>query len=224
MYGEGYDFVPLYTPSSGDMVGGLPVGIETRGEKDVPYWPVQSTWTYKEIWGHPPTNWLWLLSAIEGPAVIRGHADSAIRFYCTTTKDSVVVKPERADGRFFVKLPEGAYRIKSGGLEQESTFLPGGEYTLDLRADSSLTLTASRVASATREVILHVAVRGRGMHRVALRADGVVFAEREKAAQLQAGNETVMEFRGKIVSSREPWVVLVVPDGDWRKGKEVREE
>jgi hypothetical protein len=224
MYGEGYDFVPLYTPSSGDMVGGLPVGIETRGEKDVPYWPVQSTWTYKEVWGHPPTNWLWLLSAIEGPAVVRGYADSVIRFYCTTTKDSVVVKPERPDGRFFAKLPEGVYRIKSGGLEQESTFLPGSAYTFDLRADSSLTLTASRVApAATKEVILRVALRGRGMHRLALRADGVVFTQAGQEVRLQTGVETVIEFHGKIVSPKVPWVVLVVPDGDWRKGKEVKE-
>ncbi|MFT3701154.1 MAG: hypothetical protein QM802_02230 [Agriterribacter sp.] len=37
MWGEGYDFAPLYTPSSGDMVGALPVGIQTKGEADVPY-------------------------------------------------------------------------------------------------------------------------------------------------------------------------------------------
>ena len=30
MYGEGYDFAPQYTPSSGNMVGSLPVGIQTR--------------------------------------------------------------------------------------------------------------------------------------------------------------------------------------------------
>jgi len=53
MYGEGYDFPPLYTPSSGDIVGALPVGIQTRAERDIPYWPVQSTWTYKEVWVHP---------------------------------------------------------------------------------------------------------------------------------------------------------------------------
>ena len=61
MYGEGYDFTPLYTPSSGDIVGALPVGIQTRGDNDIPYWPVQSTWTYKEVWTHPVTQWIWLM-------------------------------------------------------------------------------------------------------------------------------------------------------------------
>jgi hypothetical protein len=223
MYGEGDDFVPLYTPSSGDMVGGLPVGIETRGEKDVPYWPVQSTWTYKEIWGHPPTNWLWLLSAIEGPAVVRGHADSVVKFVETGSGDSIVVKPERRDGQFFVKLPEGVYRVKSGGVEQGLTLLPGGEYTLDLRADSSLAITVSRKPSATKEVVILVSMRGKGLHRVTLRSDGVVFTQPGKSVQLQPGIETILEFHGKPVSPKEPWVILVVPDGDWIKGKEVRE-
>jgi hypothetical protein len=222
MYGEGYDFVPLYTPSSGDMVGGLPVGIETRGEKDVPYWPVQSTWTYKEIWGHPPTNWLWLLSAIEGPAVVRGHADSAVHFIETTTKDSVIVKPERPDGHFFVKLPEGNYQIKSAGVDQERAVLPGGEYTLDLRADSSLALTVTRLPSS-RELILRITARGNGEHRLGLRTDGVVFSNPQQGLSLRTGIATTLEFRGKIVSSKAPWVVLVVPDGDWEKGKEVKE-
>ncbi len=61
MYGEGYDFPPIYTPSSGDIVGGLPVGIQTRGDSDIPYWPVQNTWTYKEIWIHPVNQWMGLM-------------------------------------------------------------------------------------------------------------------------------------------------------------------
>lgn len=61
MYGLGYDFPPIYTPSSGDIVGGLPVGIQTRGDNDIPYWPVQNTWTYKEIWIHPVNQWMGLM-------------------------------------------------------------------------------------------------------------------------------------------------------------------
>jgi hypothetical protein len=64
MYGLGYDFPPIYTPSSGDIVGGLPVGIQTRGDSDIPYWPVQNTWTYKEIWIHPVNQWMGLMREI----------------------------------------------------------------------------------------------------------------------------------------------------------------
>jgi hypothetical protein len=72
MYGEGYDFPPLYTPSSGDIVGALPVGIQTRGDSDVPYWPVQNTWTYKEVWVHPVSQWIGVISGIES---LRGRFD-----------------------------------------------------------------------------------------------------------------------------------------------------
>ncbi|HUX96573.1 MAG TPA: glycoside hydrolase family 9 protein [Bacteroidales bacterium] len=65
MYGEGYDFPPLYTPSSGDIIGALPVGIQTRGESDIPYWPVQNTWTYKEVWVHPVSQWIGIMREVE---------------------------------------------------------------------------------------------------------------------------------------------------------------
>jgi hypothetical protein len=222
MYGEGQDFVPLYTPSSGDMVGGLPVGIQTRGEKDVPYWPVQSTWTYKEIWGHPATNWIWLLSAIEGPAVVKGRADSAV--YFISSSDTIVVqpKPREPRGQFTVKLPEGKYRMHTAGLEQDKIFLPGGEYTLDLRADSTVGLSVVSDAASGRSVTIRVTMRGRGWHRVALRADGIIFPQASKELVLQAGVDEVAEFRGSPVSPKEPWVVLVVPDGHWEEGKEVK--
>jgi hypothetical protein len=80
MWGEGYDFPPLYSPSSGDMVGGLPVGIQTRGDNDVPYWPVQSTWTYKEIWVYPAAKWLGLMRDLSGPALVEGPAGTAVEF------------------------------------------------------------------------------------------------------------------------------------------------
>ena len=36
MYGEGYDWTPLYSVRSGQMVGALPVGIETKGIATLP--------------------------------------------------------------------------------------------------------------------------------------------------------------------------------------------
>ncbi|MCU0914549.1 MAG: glycoside hydrolase family 9 protein [Planctomycetes bacterium] len=61
MYGEGHDYAPQYTAMSGDMAGTLPVGIETHFERDVPYWPPDNCYNYKEVWVHPSSRWLWLL-------------------------------------------------------------------------------------------------------------------------------------------------------------------
>jgi len=60
MYGEGYRFPPLYTYSSGNLVGGLAVGVQTHFFRDEPYWPTEILYTWKEIWVHPSTRWLML--------------------------------------------------------------------------------------------------------------------------------------------------------------------
>jgi len=74
MYGEGYDFPPLYAPFPGNIVGALPVGLQTRGDRDVPYWPVQSTWTYKEVWVHPVGRWIWLMEDLLAAAPMTARA------------------------------------------------------------------------------------------------------------------------------------------------------
>lgn len=62
MYGEGYDWAQQYSVSSGDFVGTLPVGMQSRGTTDLPYWPAQNMYVYKEVWVHPNARWLWLLA------------------------------------------------------------------------------------------------------------------------------------------------------------------
>lgn len=58
MYGEGERYPEIYSASSGRMIGGLPVGIETEGNEDRPYWPVFNNATYKEIWVGLAGKWL----------------------------------------------------------------------------------------------------------------------------------------------------------------------
>lgn len=53
MYGEGYNFSPQYAVFTGDIVGGLPVGILTRDDLDIPYWKMPVLHNYKELWGQP---------------------------------------------------------------------------------------------------------------------------------------------------------------------------
>jgi len=62
MYGEGYDWSQQYSVSSGDFVGSLPVGMQSRGETDLPYWPSQNMYVYKEVWVHSTSRWLWLMA------------------------------------------------------------------------------------------------------------------------------------------------------------------
>jgi hypothetical protein len=62
MYGEGYDYHPLYVAASNQIVGAVPVGFETFENEDEPYYPMQNNATYKEIWVHSTGRMMWLLS------------------------------------------------------------------------------------------------------------------------------------------------------------------
>jgi len=62
LFGEGHDYAPQYTAMSGDMVGSLPVGVQTRKHFDLPYWPAANCYNYKEVWVHPSSRWLAIMA------------------------------------------------------------------------------------------------------------------------------------------------------------------
>ena len=62
MYGVGHDWSQQYSVSSGDFYGSLPVGIQNRGATDLPYWPTNNMYVWKEVWMHPSARWLWILA------------------------------------------------------------------------------------------------------------------------------------------------------------------
>ena len=61
MYGEGYRFAGQYSTMSGDLIGGLPVGVQTHFNRDEPYWPAENCHNWKEIWVLPSAIWLSLM-------------------------------------------------------------------------------------------------------------------------------------------------------------------
>ena len=61
MYGEGYRFAAQYSIMSGNLVGGLPVGVQTHFNRDAPYWPAENCYNWKEIWVHPSMAWFMLM-------------------------------------------------------------------------------------------------------------------------------------------------------------------
>jgi len=62
VYGEGYDYALLYGALLGDVMGAVPVGIETFEDLDLPYFPMQVNCTYKEVWVHAAARLMWLIA------------------------------------------------------------------------------------------------------------------------------------------------------------------
>lgn len=62
MYGEGQRYAQQYAVMPGEMTGELPVGVQTMGNGDEPYWPQMNNATYKEVWTSPSARWLSILA------------------------------------------------------------------------------------------------------------------------------------------------------------------
>jgi len=221
MYGEGYDFPPLYAPFPGNVVGALPVGLQTRGERDVPYWPVQSTWTYKEVWVHPVARWIWLMRDLAGPALVEGQADSPVEFVATGVTPRSAIRAIPVQGRFRVSLPEGKYHLRCHGEEQSRVFLPAGTYHLDLRRGRALDFEVSELRSGDGAMHLRVSARGRGTHRFSIRTDNLLLSAGDQELLLTRGKVGAVEWHGSIRSPETPWVAVVIPDGDLTMRKEL---
>lgn len=62
IYGEGANYAQQYCPLPGEMVGEIPVGIQTKLNEDLPYWPQANNATYKEVWMTSAGKWLSLVA------------------------------------------------------------------------------------------------------------------------------------------------------------------
>lgn len=226
MYGEGYDWTPLYSVRSGQMVGALPVGMETKGYEDAPYWPTQICWTYKEVWTAPVGQWIWLMNDISVPARVRGMVDlrnhEPVEFREEKTGQLTTRAAAGLDGAFDIRLPEGRYDIRQGSVHTSLTVLPGDGYFLDLRADRVLDFQTSYQGAGKHEISLRVSMNGAGDHAFSLRSENLALSEAAtQSVHLTPGTAKEIVWHAQVVSTETPWVALIVPDGDQTRRAEL---
>ncbi len=136
MWGEGYDWAQQYSVSSGDFVGSLPVGMQSRGESDLPYWPSQNTYVYKEVWVHSTSRWLWLMEDLT-PVVRTTRPD--FQLSATTSKNGAVTLRLSVTGR-----GTHAFALRADNLDVD-----GALRYVTLRAGRPATLTWKARAMAS---------------------------------------------------------------------------
>jgi hypothetical protein len=226
MYGEGYDWTPLYSVRSGPMVGALPVGIETKGFADVPYWPNQNCWTYKEVWVQPVGQWIWLMDDLSVPALVRGSANpksrEPVRFIEQKTGQTAVAVSKSPNGEFKFHLPAGRYEVKQGSVRTSLTVLSGGVYEVELRPDRVLDFKVTSQDLGNHEVLVRVSTEGAGRHKFSLRSDNLAVKETGKREiHLTSGGIQETVWHAHVVSPKTPWVAVVIPDDNLSKRREV---
>ena len=217
MYGEGYDWTPLYSVRSGQMVGAIPVGIETKGNADVPYWPNQICWTYKEVWTQPAGEWIWLMRDLNGPAIISGVVDrgstGAMTLLNTGTRANLRV-PVAADGSFRATIPQGRYLATYRDAHTSFVALAAGADSIDLRRGHAVTFAASSESAGSESVILRATVDGTGRHTFSVRADNLDLSDPESVSvDLANKGSRIVTWRARILDKSTPWVAVVLRDG-----------
>jgi len=226
MYGEGYDWTPLYSVRSGQMVGALPVGIETKEYNDAPYWPTQICWTYKEVWTQPVGEWIWLMQDLHGEAVVEGDADVSshepIEFRDQQTGRLTSFAVDPTSGKFRAQLPQGLYSVRQGTTHTTVTALSGGVYHVELRSNRAFDFKVSVEAAHANELTLRIHAEGAGTHKFEVKTTNLKFQEQStQTIELSPGHDAELVSHADILASGTPWVIVVIPDGALSAHREV---
>ena len=158
MYGEGYNWAQQYSVSTGDITGSLPVGMQSRGDTDLPYWPSQNTYVYKEVWVHPSARWLWLMEDLAAPTDRAGHASEALAWRLSTSRSH--------DGTVRVSLVARGTGSHTFVLRTDNLSVPHPTRHVTLRAGRDTTIEwTGRAITATVPWVVVAIVDGDASRR-----------------------------------------------------------
>lgn len=54
------------------------MGMKLRPPYDVPFWPTQNCWAYKEVWLYPGLLWLWNLAELTDAPLLTGTTEEVV--------------------------------------------------------------------------------------------------------------------------------------------------
>ncbi len=218
MYGEGYDYPPLYGYNPGDIVGALPVGMDCV-RNDEPFWSASNHATFKEIWVVPVSRFLSNAAYLGMPASVRGESKNAetdtIRFCNRTTETCTEIEVD-SSGAFQSQLPPGEYEIRLGSAFWNLALVSGGQYHLTLNPEQHVDFKVS-VKSQEKEkkqVRLQLEAEGKGRHDFSIRAFNGTVATHNKRLDLGNGQKSEIIWDITVTDPAMPWVAIVLPDGD----------
>ena len=223
MWGEGYDFSPLYTSSSGHLVGGLPVGIQTDENKEIPFWPSSACYNYKEVWSNPDARWLWLMEEVTLPSTVEIAGDNSkdlqvklVEKTTGETKDITISKGEKSS---LIKLPEGNYKAQYNGKEKEFTLLPGQNYMLD--TDDPFAFSVSQESIAPGKIRINITAEGKGKVQFEIRGWNIQTGKKIQNTLTLEDKPVKLVWEATVTDSNKPWVALIIPDGKVNEAKEL---
>ncbi len=225
MYGEGYDYPPLYAYNPDDIVGSLPVGMDCV-RNDEPFWSASNHATFKEIWIVPVSRFLWNAVYLAMPASVQGElrgAETDTIVFCDRATETCKNVKVDASGKFQTQLPAGRYEIRFGSASRNITVVSGGNYHLTLNPEQSVDFLVDVKSHDLEKKIIRVQVTaaGKGRHDFAIRVFNGAVSEHEKPVNLKTGQKAEITWDVAVTNPQVPWVVVILPDGDLTRKQEL---
>jgi hypothetical protein len=113
--------------SAGDFVGSLPVGMQSRGDTDLPYWSSQNMYVYKEVWVHSTSRWLWLMEDLLGRPPSPAAVDFDLSASTAANGEITLRVTARGEGQH-------TYTLRSDNLVVGDSVRRGGKGTIEWKA------------------------------------------------------------------------------------------
>jgi len=216
MYGEGYDYHPLFTVLYPNIVGAFAVGMDSL-RNDSPYWPNSALFPTKEIWIVPCARALLNLAYAGMPTLVTGTAKTTTSFHEMRTGKTTRVEA----GQFDLTLPPGDYTVTFGKIAKRITFVDGANYELYLDPTNTIELELTAKTSSKSTVEISGRVSGAGVHKVELRAFNGSLKTAVTDVRLVPGREQLLHWELQVTDPEKPWVVVAVPDSKIQEKNEL---
>lgn len=217
MYGEGYNYLPYYNPMSGNIVGALPVGLGAI-YSDEPILPTGNNEPSKrEVWVHSIARFLALAHTFVSKTQISTYCD--LNLYNMKTEKILCLKSSKNP----IDIPPGSYRIRNNKMIDIGyiSLLPGEKYTID----GKLFFMVSEIKDEENNLIkIKVNCVGKGQHSFELRVSNLTFCSNKNVkVDLGTGTEKSFSWILKKRNEGQPWIGVIIPDGNLMLKQEIHE-
>ncbi len=205
LYGEGHDYIQLYTVQPGVTVGAISVGMESHFDHDEPYWPQVNNATYKEVWIGSATKWIWNMADNLLPATVSGYLDYKGEELSFTREsgERYTVTTHARTGFYEITLPAGRYRMRCGEGCRTLTVVSGKQYQID----GTLTDLSVKTSRDGKKVTLTLQSNGKESLAVSLRA----FNLSGLPEQVEVNGS--LTLTGELIDEKQPYLGLALPNG-----------
>ena len=216
MFGEGYDYQKLVAEAVPDLVGAMPLGIESRHD-DAPVWTHTTIWAPKDFWVLTTGRTILAFAHAAIPARVTGSAG-----VCAAFREKLTGKLTKVEkGSFAINLAPGHYTITYGSQLKELSVVPGGQYSQSLDPKTAMEVQLLGGDPIGQSVPVEVKLFGEGSHRIELRTFNCSVKEPKLVVRLKSGKPQTLRLDLRVQDKEKPWIVVAIPDGELSQKREL---